>query len=947
MRMPRSCYLPSLRLPQRKTSNRERAKDTMARHIERVRAHAGKLLQPAHDRNAPAAELIPLYKSFLKKEEHRIRLQHRSGLSGLEVCRLRSDLLDVVLQNLFAQALEASHAEARITLVATGGYGRALLNPGSDVDLHFLHPERGGREVSSRTREVIEKVLYMLWDVGFKVGHAVRSLKETYQQALKDHQTMCALIESRCITGDQALFDDFEDNFRRQCITGHEKGFLAARVEDLRSRHAKSSDTVYLQEPNVKSSCGALRDYHNMIWVSWVKLGIRDLDQLVGRRIFSEAAGQDIRKAHDFLLRVRNDMHYSERRATDLLTLRLGGVVAKNLGYEGRRIVQRCEAFMRDYYHHARNLYQHNLSLMERFELERVEKKSAGLVGFLAERHRGKAEQFEGFTSRGQFIFPASDDVFKNESGRLMQLFQQMQLRDLKLSPPMRQLVKEHWGLINSTFRYRKVNRETWEAMLSRKGQVGLVLRNMHRVGFLGRYMPEFGPLTDLVQHEFFHRYTADEHTLKCVDKLDELSHTQESKLKSYQQLFHDIEDPFILYMALLLHDTGRAANSKHHEYASTEMADQACRRLQITDRRRALLLFLVDNHLLLWRTATTRNLEDPEVIAEFAGLVRSQAWLDALFLHTYADSRGTNDTGWTDWKESLVRQLYGSASAYLRGQEAFTEFMMGPPGELLAAVSGQLDASYTAEVAAHFGGMPARYFNCKAADQVILHIRTCRQFFRQLRKEDAASVLQPVLRWVARPGQGFSEVILISWDRHLLLAKVAGALAAGGLNILSADLFLRSDGVVIDLFRVCTTDFAPVEDEALMLRVNDAISKACAGEGSTQLVVTAATRAAHALQSVKEWEEEFPQRVYVSNQAHRDYTLIEIQAVDRLGLLSEVFQAIGDMNLEITQARICTERGAAIDSIGVTESSGQKLSCPVRLAALKQNIQRAVGIVS
>lgn len=915
----------------------------MARHIEKVEAHASRVLAPAHDQLASPAELIRLYKSFLKKEEHRIRLQHAAGLSGYEVCAQRAGLLDVVLRNLFGQALQQSQAEARVALIATGGYGRLLLNPGSDVDLHFLHPERGGRDLSANTREVIEKVLYMLWDVGFKVGHAVRSLKETFQYAQKEHQTMCALIESRFITGDRVLFDEFEDNFRRQCITGREKEFLEARMRDLKERHAKSSHTVHLQEPNVKSGCGGLRDFHNMIWISFVKLGIRDLSHLVRRRIFSEIAGQEILKAHDFLLRVRNDMHYAEKRATDILTLRLQGTVATNLGYTGRRIIQRTEDFMRDYYHHARHLYQHNLSLMERFELEQDDRKP-GIFSFLALRHRGKRESFDGFSSRDGFIFPDNADIFKEDSGRLMRLFQHTQLRQLKLSPQIRQLVKENYGLINRTFRYRKTNRETWEAILSRKGEVGAALRQMHRVGFLGRYMPEFGPLTDLVQHEFFHRYTADEHTLKCLEGLDELSDTRDPRLGFHQKLFHELEDPFVLYLALLLHDTGRAGGAKHHAYASTELTDQVCRRLQISDKRRQTLLFLVDNHLLFWHTATTRNLDDPEVIAAFARVVRTKEWLDALFLHTYADSRGTNETGWTDWKESLVRQLYHSTAAYFEGHAAFQSHVHLPLDEIRKAVADDLEDNYGAEIEAHIAGMPARYFNFRGTADITLHIRTCRQFFRQLRKEDAGSALRPVLRWVAHPEQGCSELILVSWDRHLLLAKAAGALAANGINILSADLFVRADGVVIDLFRVCTTSLTPVTAEKTIGSVNELLSRACM-EQEIDFASLIRSRTDTRPEAPPGWQDEFPVFAGVINEPKREYTSVDIQAVDRIGLLYGIFDAIGSLGLEITHARINTEKGAAIDSFYVCDAAGKKITSPAMLAALRREVNKAVGI--
>lgn len=915
------------------------------RHIEKVEAHASRVLAPAHDKHATPAELIKLYKSFIKKEEHRIRLQHLAGLSGTEVCSQRSSLLDVVLRNLFGQALQESQAEARVALVASGGYGRGILNPGSDIDLQFIHPERGGRDLSTRTREVIEKVLYMLWDVGFKVGYGVRSLKETFQFAQKDHQTMCALIESRFITGDRILFDEFEDNFRRQCVTGREKEFLAERVRDLKERHGKASNTIHLQEPNVKSGCGGLRDYHNIIWVSYVKLGIRDLDELVRRRIFSEIAGQEIRKAHEFLLRVRNDMHYSEKNAADLLTLRLQGVVATNLGYAGKRMVQRTEVFMRDYYHHARNLYQHNLSLMERFELEQEERKP-GIFSFLALQKRGRNETFDGFYSRDGFIFPENDDIFREDSGRLIRLFQHTQLRQLKLSPQIRRLVKENYGLINRTFRYRKTNRETWEAILSRKGEVGHVLRQMHRVGFLGRYMPEFGPLTDLVQHEFFHRYTADEHTLKCLERLDELSDTRDPKLAFHQRLFHELEDPFILYLALLLHDTGRAEGTRHHAYASTELTDQVCRRLQISDKRRQMLLFLVDNHLLLWHTATTRNLDDPEVIAGFARIVRTREWLEALYLHTCADSRATNETGWTDWKESLVRQLYHATLAYFEGTDAFQTHMHLPVASIRSTCTELLDDSYSGEIEAHLSGMPGRYFNFRSPETIALHIKTCRQFFRQLRKDDTGSALRPILRWVAHPEQGCSELILVSWDRRLLLAKAAGALAANGINILSADLFLRADGLVIDLFRVCTTSLTPVTSEKTIGAVSELLARACMGE-KIDFADLIRSRRKESPEPLAAWHDDFPVFAGVYNEPKRDHTSIDIQAVDRIGLLYDVFSAIGRLGLEITHARINTEKGAAIDSLCVSDGSGKKITDPAILAALKQAASAAVGLPS
>jgi [protein-PII] uridylyltransferase len=906
------------------------------RHLVKVQAHALKALAPAP--HQAQADLIKSYRSFLKKEEHRIRLQHKSGASGTEVCALRSTLLDVVLHNLFAGALEKSAAEVRVALVATGGYGRGLLNPGSDVDLLFLYPERGGRELSGRTKDVIEKVLYMLWDVGFKIGHAVRTMKETYAQANNDHQTKTALLDSRFISGDRALFDDFTAGFPKHCLTGNQKDFLAFRAEDNAARHTKHGDTIYLQEPHLKNGCGGLRDYHNILWCCRVKLGLNTIPDLIRAKIFSRIAGQEIIKAQDFLLRVRNDLHYAEKRPTDLLTLRAQGVVATNLGYPGRRIVQRCETFMRDYYHHARNLYQHNLSMMERFELEKVEEKD-GIFSFLALRKGPKRETFDGFFSRDGFIFPETETCFLEDSTRMMRLFQHCQLRRLKLSPQIRQLFKNHYGLINRTFRYRKANRETFEAILSRKGEVGTTLRQMHRVGFLGRYLPEFGELTDLVQHEFFHRYTADEHTLKCLERLDELTDNKNPKLGFHQNLFHDLEEPFVLYAALIMHDTGRAENVRKHAYASTELADAVCRRLQVPDAQRNKLLFLVDNHLLFWHTATTRNLDDPEVIAEFAKIVRRREWLDALFLHTYADSRATNEAGWTDWKESLVRQLYQAAAAYFDNQSTFRSTL--PPAEQRTATLALLDDSYGPELDAHFAAMPERYLAHRTPTSIARHLKAFRAFFRQQRKTDPASALTPVLKWTARPEQGSSELILCTWDRHMLLSKIAGALAAHSLNILRADLFLRTDQLVLDLFRVCTTDFEPVTDEKQTKAVGELIARACAGE-TIDFAALIAKRIRIEPEPLPGWRSEFPMRVFLTNDQHRDYTLVEIQAVDRIGLLFHIFHTIGSHGLEITHARINTEKGAAIDTFCLTGPDGKKITNPALLQSLKTDLEQA-----
>ena len=914
-------------------------------HRNKVSAHANIALLEAHQSAQSPAELLQKYKSFLKKEEHRIRLAHKQGAEhregGVAVARMRAATLDVVLHNVFHRSLSEGAADVRVALVATGGYGRGMLNPYSDLDLLFIHPGK----ITAGVRQAIDSVLYMLWDVGYKVGHSVRSIKETLDQANRDNQTKTSLIETRFITGERTLFDELDRRFRKECIDGRENEFLERRRQDLLKRHAEHFHTFLVKEPHVKNGCGGLRDYHTILWSCYVKLGTMDLDELVKKRIFTAIGAQELKRAFDFLMLVRNDLHYTDKKASENLTLRAQGIVAKNLHYPGPRITQMTELLMKDYYHHTRNIYQHCQSLMQRFELEMEGTSKPRLLGFLARRkEQSRREKFDGFYSQGDFIYPESAEIFKEDSARMMRMFQHTQLRHLQMSPQIRQLFKEAWPQINKTFQYRKANRETFEAILSRKGDVARVLRQMHRVGLLGRYLPEFGGLTDLVQHEFFHRFTADEHTLQTIEKLDELSDTQNPKLARQQEIFHKLEDPFVLYLALIMHDTGRSENVRQHSFASEELTDKVCRRLQITPVRRRMLMFLVGHHLTLWKTATTRDLDDLEVITQFAKIVKTKQWLDALFVMTFADASATYEHGWSDWKDSLLRQLYRQTVEFLNNEEAFRSSRQTQIKSIRKIVDQELDASYRAEIAAHFESMQDRYFRVREAQAVIEHLRLFRKFFRQLAKDDPSAALNPVLKWTARPEQGCSELTLVTWDRHLLLAKIAGALSANNINILSADLFLRQDRLVLDIFRVCTTKLAPVTDQKTIDGVAVLVEKAFTGKNVSFDRLVDKNILSSSPEPPPEWQRDFPAYATFSNVLHPEFTIVEIQAVDRIGLLYDIFQAIGDLDLEITHARINTEKGAAIDSFCVTDGQGNKVTDAALLKKLSRSIAKVIG---
>src|SRR5947208_9861996 len=555
---------------------------TMPRHLEQVLAHAESRLAATGSRRP--TEVLPLYKKFLKVEEHRLRLKHQAGGGGREVCTRRAELVDILLQYVFCAAAAAAGgngtAKVPIALIALGGYGRGELNPFSDIDVMLLHRQRD--EISPNLEEMVNQVLYLLWDSGFKVGHATRSIKEAIAKANRDMRTKTAMLESRFLAGDRELAQEFRDQFRSKCVDGREREYVEMRMQDQLARHKKFGDSVYLQEPNLKNGCGGLRDYQNLLWITYFKEGSLSMNQLVGKDWLSESDQRRIERAYDFLLRLRTDLHYATGRATDLLHMNLQEQIATRLGYSPRKGQLRSEALMRDCYHHTRNILRVTERITEQFVSGHVTSKTRALFSFLPLTRGHKTPIGDSFFVWNKRLHPAQRDVFLNDPSQMMRAFQLAQERDLGLSPELEDLLSRSLRHVTRTYQYARGPRVIFTSILSQKGRVGRILRMMHRVDFVGRYIPEFGQLTCLVQHEFLHRYTADEHTLVCIDKLDALAETNDPKLIAYRNILEQLDDPLVLYLALLLHDTGKAVGARPHSEGSALFAQRVAARLQL-----------------------------------------------------------------------------------------------------------------------------------------------------------------------------------------------------------------------------------------------------------------------------------------------------------------------------------------------------------------------------
>src|SRR5215467_7479359 len=730
-----------------------------SRHLEQVLTHAATRLAGTGAKRP--TEVLPLYKKFLKVEEHRLRLKHQAGGGGREICARRSELVDVLLQYVFGGAATTAArgngaTSVPLALIALGGYGRGELNPFSDIDVMLLH--KGTKEISPHLAEMVEQVLYLLWDSGFKVGHSTRSIKEAIAEANRDMRTKTAMLESRFLAGDVDLGRDFRRQFRSKCVKGYEREYVEMRMQDQVARHKKFGDSVYLQEPNLKSGCGGLRDYQNLLWMTYFKEGSLSTNQLVGKDWLSESDQRRIEKAYDFLLRLRTALHYATERATDILHTNFQEQIAKRLDYSSANGQLRSEALMRDYYEHTRNIFRVTERITEQFVSGHVTSKTRSLFSFLPLLRADKTPVGDFFFVRNNQLHPARRDLFRKNPDQMMRAFQFAQDRGLDLSPELEDLLSRNLGEVTRTYQYALGPRAIFKAILSQKGKVGRILRMMHRVDFLGRYIPEFGQLTCLVQHEFLHRYTADEHTLVCIDKLDALTRTDDPKLTPYREIFKRIEDPFILYLALLLHDTGKAVGARPHSEGSALFAQRVASRLQLSSRQRKSLILLVDHHLTLSRMAQQRNLDDPATVVEFADVVRDQKTLDALMLLTLADGQGTSGDAWSDWKESLVWELFAETSRYLGDRQSYYEQTTIQRESLRAAIAKSLSPDYADEIDAHFELMPDNYFRASEVPEIVEHLKLLRSFLQNVSGQGEFP-LASALGWRSLPEQGHSVV--------------------------------------------------------------------------------------------------------------------------------------------------------------------------------------------
>lgn len=878
-------------------------KRRMQINLETIEQHVGEKLRRIEGQ-PQSAERLGALRKFLKIETQRLHLRHRFGISGSQIVAARSLIVDLMIQRIARMAVEEgvgmAGAQDEFALIALGGYGRGELSPQSDIDLMFLHQ---GRKTADRAAAMTEAVLYLLWDVGFSVGHSVRGLGECISIAKEDIISRNSMIDARLLWGSRAIFDSLIERLDEEVFEKRKRELLDELLVEREARYNKFGNTACLQEPNIKETAGGLRDLHTLLWASRVAHGYSTLEDLVAHDIIPDRDAKAMEAAYDFLLRARNELHFMTGRKGDLLSLDLQPQAARNLRYEDGAGQQASEIFMREYYLQAKRLRR-----LCDAHLQRAATKEEKKRWFSRAR---SAPAIGGFVMRDGLLDVETAAPLDGE--RMMLAFGYAQATGASLSANLQDAIQSSLPAVNRTFRASSEASDSFLKMLRTRGRVAAGLRMMHELGVLGKFLPEFGRITCLVQHDLYHRFTVDEHTLRTIEVLDELANSRSKSLDRYRNVYGQLADPAVAHLALLLHDLGKGLGGGHTE-KGLDIAERVCRRLQLDEAFTEQVCFLVRNHLLMSHIAQRRDLSDEKVVIDFAARVGTIENLNLLCLLTYADINGVGPAVWNEWKDTLVWELYTRSRAIISpdtegGQDA--ELLKQRIARMLL---NEVDID---DVRTHFNLLPAEYARTTPSQTIIEHIRLASGLNSRSVKTG----------WRVNTQTRCTDLHLCARNRRGLFAKVAGALTSQGVNILSVHLNTRGDGVAIDTFRVRDTAGEPINDPMRWEQIDSALKRALTGELDVEAAVAKRLKSQSGSRFQKRKQLAAPKtRITWDNQSSDRSTILEVRTGDRLGLAYRIADTLASLDLDIVFAKVATEKHLALDIFYVTGADGQKL---------------------
>lgn len=838
----------------------------------------------------------------------------RQGLSGHGLLQHYSDRVDAFITQHFLQALESIRPKGEVAVVALGGYGRSELYPFSDVDLLLLHDRRSKKNI----QELAESILYPLWDEGLDVGHSVRTIKDAMRFAEEDFIFQVALLDARLLAGSAALFDELRQRYRKKILEGRRSVFVRTMEQYRDERHDKFGSHAYLLEPHIKEGKGGMRDIQAMLWVAKGVFSLPDLDAIEASAMISAEDRQAFESSWNMLTKIRNRLHYLRQRKDDQLVFEYQEEMAGAFGYQDTDGVLAVEHFMRDVYGHLQTI-----AVVTDLFFEHVHE----VLGF--SREKGREKQLERAIVLRDGSIRFSDAELEKHPYLLMRIFLQAGRTGRPLHHLARRTVTSNLHLVDDQFRSSKRVGRIFCELLTESKNVFSLLESMLVTGLLPLYIPEFGTIESLAQHDLYHIYTVDRHLLQTVANLHELR-------EEMDDLFADLSNLHLLYLAALLHDVGKGKHTDHSERGAA-MVEVIGRRLQLGNEQSAVLAFLVQHHLFLPENALRRDLSDQDFIQQTAELIGDVERLTMLYLLTIADSKATGPSAWSSWKSSLLSELYHQVKACLEAQCHQLEGQQQADGVeqgaewLKAQLHKQLADQGLGDQRTDM--LPEDYLLAFTPQQVGRHLEIHREHRQRLR--------QQVLLFPSPHNRSWSLLVMTK-DRTGLMAKLCGVLALHNLTVRAAQIFTWKDQTVVDVLEVTSSmglEFSEHDWVAVEADCNRALNYRL--DIGAKLMNKQQRYGAGPGRRVQQLE----QKVLIDNETSREYTIIEVYGSDSPHALYQLTQTLSDFRLSIGHARVATEVEQLIDIFYVTTDAGGKLLDPVLINKVKEALLAIIGI--
>lgn len=872
------------------------------------------------EREARARALDILHQALFRG---RLIAQERlqQGADGLDTARLLAAVQDEVISALYdfttTHVFRVSNPTEgeRIAIAATGGYGRSVLAPSSDIDLLTLHAWK----TSPHAESVAEYMLYALWDMGLKVGHAFRTPDECVRLAKSDVTIKTSLLDMRYICGDADLFVDARTIFEDKCVKGQDAEFIADKLAEREARHARQGDTRYVVEPNVKESKGGLRDLQTLYWIIKHMHGGTSLEEVMLASTFTKQDYRRYIRAAEFFWTVRCHLHYLTGRAEERLSFDLQPEIAERMGYRDRQGQLGVERFMKRYFLVAKDVG--GLTRILAAKLEAAQKKKPEGWRRLLPQRPARPLPETGFTVEDGRVSITGEEVFADDPVNMVRLFTLADREEMDVHPDALWAAAHHLGKIRTEVRRSpEGQRAVLEAILE-TGRPAQVLRRMNEAGVLGKVLPEFGAIVAQTQFNMYHHFTVDEHTLRAVETISDIEHARTEDHRLARELFPLIENRRALYLAMLLHDTGKGQGDQQVEGA--KMARRAARRLGLDKSECELIAWLVGNHLEMSDTAQKRDIGDPRTVSTFAAKVGDLERLRLLYVLTVADIKAVGPGVWNAWKGQLLADLYHNTAAALRGGRT-------DEGSVLAVLEERAETR-RAQLMELRGDIPPLMLKMETAywtgfdlDDLAWHA-------------DCVGAGGGVFTRV-RGERGGLDLLVVGADRIGLFASLVGAIVSRGANIVTANAFTSLDNEVIDSFILQTpqgdvfADKDPMRVEKLVGDVERALMEEVdPGEIPTR---RGRREAAFIVEPM----------VQIRNDVSSDCTVVDLTGRDRPGLLYDVADVLAGMDLSIRSAHVGSYGERVFDAFYIQTPAGEKLSARDVQSTLRRRLLAVLG---